>query len=56
MIYDDLILEDKEEIKPIDGYEDYYVTNLGNIYSYKKEKWRKLHPYYGNKKNIHVSI
>ena len=50
MIYDDLILEDKEEIKPIDGYEDYYVTNLGNIYSYKKEKWRKLHPYYGNKK------
>tara|TARA_B100000927_G_scaffold291486_1_gene293942 strand:- start:9329 stop:9673 length:345 start_codon:yes stop_codon:yes gene_type:complete len=28
--------------KPIPLYEDYYVSNLGNIYSTKWGKWKKL--------------
>lgn len=50
IITDELNLEDGEEIKLIDGETDYYITSFGNVYSYKKGKWRKLSPYVGSKK------
>ena len=43
-INNNLLLEN-EFIKQINGLKDYYVSNLGNIFSYKNSSWRKLKPY-----------
>lgn len=45
MLTNELILEDGEEIKLIDGETDYYITNFGNVYSTKKGYWYKMSPY-----------
>ena len=41
---DENTYQDEEGIlyKPIPNYEDYYVSNLGDIYSTKWGKWKKL--------------
>lgn len=56
-IYNTLELENGEEIKPIEGFEDYYITSNGNVYSYKKNVWRKLATYIDTKGNyIQINI
>lgn len=35
-------MEEQEEIRPIPGFEEYAVSDLGNVYSYKYGRVRKL--------------
>lgn len=58
MTIDDNVLEKDEVIKPIDNFPDYYVSNLGNVYSAKGGKFKKLKPFLdskGNYMNIRIN-
>lgn len=33
----------EEQLKRINGFEDYYISNLGNVYSERLRGWEKIH-------------
>ena len=37
-------LEEGEEAKPLEGYEGYFITNRGRVFSTKQQKWKKFFP------------
>ena len=39
-----LYIEYMEEYRPIPGFEDYHVSNLGNVISYKRKTPRRIKP------------
>ncbi len=47
IILKEVISIQNEIIKPIPGFDDYFASNLGNIYSGKKGNFRKLKPFLG---------
>lgn len=40
-----------EELKEINGFRGYYISNRGNVYSYKTGNLKKLNPYVDSKGN-----
>ena len=49
--YIELQLEENEIITEINEHPNYYISNLGNVYSYTKRGWRKLSPNLDGKGN-----
>lgn len=42
--------------KQMAGWKDYYVDKHGNVWSYKKRKWRKLKPTMGRSGYLRVTL
>lgn len=61
MRYNNLKLQDGEIIYQINLFPDYYISNYGNIYSYKNIKnctkgWMKLSPFSDKKGYLYVTL
>lgn len=46
----------KQDWKPITGFEDYLISSVGCVLSYKRGDWRELHPYIGKNGYAYVNL